>query len=211
MNVVPPQPKIYHITHVDNLPGIIATGGLLCDAKASPDIVIGLNQIKQDRLMRRVDCHTGICVGDCVPFYFCPRSIMLSFYYYDNRPTLTYHGGQEPIVHLECDIQSVVRWADSNGKPWAFSDTNARASYANFYKDLAQLNRIDWNAVRNSDFGDAAVKHGKQAEFLLHELFPWELVERIGVISTAKQAIVNNHLAASQHRPPVVVKRDWYF
>jgi len=32
MNAVPPQPKIYHIAHVDRLPSIVATGGLLSDA-----------------------------------------------------------------------------------------------------------------------------------------------------------------------------------
>ncbi len=33
MNAVPPQPKIYHIAHVDRLPSIVADGFLWCDAE----------------------------------------------------------------------------------------------------------------------------------------------------------------------------------
>jgi hypothetical protein len=31
--LVPPQPKIYHIAHVDRLPSIVADGFLWCDAE----------------------------------------------------------------------------------------------------------------------------------------------------------------------------------
>jgi len=136
---------------------------------------------------------------------------MLYIFHMNNHPALTYHGGQAPIVHLEADLRTVVSWANARGKRWAFTTSNAGAFYTNFFNDLMQLNQINWTAVANNDFRDYAVKEGKQAEFLLHEFFPWELVERIGVISPARQTAVNNHLTASQHRPPVVVKRDWYF
>ncbi|WP_252977089.1 DUF4433 domain-containing protein [Pseudomonas oryzihabitans] len=78
---VPAQPKIYHICHVDRLPSIIASAGLLSDAvllnQALPGTVIGMNHIKQRRLQLELDSHPGLHVGECVPFYFCPRSVML--------------------------------------------------------------------------------------------------------------------------------------
>jgi hypothetical protein len=78
---VPAQPKVYHITHVDNLPGILAEGGLWSDAvmlvRSGPAEGIGMGQIKERRLALPVRCHPGDHVGDYVPFYFCPRSIML--------------------------------------------------------------------------------------------------------------------------------------
>ena len=77
---VPTQPKIYHIVHVDNLASIVTDGCLWSDAvmvQRQGSTVIGMGSIKQRRLGLPVSCHTGLRVGDCVPFYFCPRSIML--------------------------------------------------------------------------------------------------------------------------------------
>ena len=48
---VPAEPKLYHITHVDNLPAILATGGLQSDAamvaRGGPATTIGMNRIKR--------------------------------------------------------------------------------------------------------------------------------------------------------------------
>ena len=215
MSQTPAQPKIYHITHIDNFPAIIASGGLLSDAviiqRGGPAAQIGMSQIKQRRLTLPVVCHQGICVGECVPFYFCPRSVMLYVLNMGNLPGVTYQGGQQPIVHLEADLHAVVAWANAHGRLWAFSTSNAGARYTNFYADLAGLNQINWAAIGNNVFRDSAVKEPKQSEFLIHESFPWDLVERIGVISQGRQADVNGVITVSQHRPPVDVKRDWYF
>ena len=95
---VPARPKIFHITHVDNLPGILADGGLLPDAaliSRNANVAgIGMSSIKQRRLTLPVVCHPGDYVGDYVPFYFCPRSIMLFLIHCKNHPDLTYRGGQ---------------------------------------------------------------------------------------------------------------------
>ena len=78
---VPAQPKIYHIVHVDRLPSIISDGNLWCDAqiaaRATTGTTIGMGKIKQRRLTElTLTSHPGLHVGDCVPFYFCPRSIV---------------------------------------------------------------------------------------------------------------------------------------
>jgi len=103
---VPTQPKIYHICHVDRLPSIIVSAGLLSDAvllnQALPGTVIGMNHIKQRRLQLELDSHPGLHVGECVPFYFCPRSVML-FLISRGHQDLAYNGGQGPIVHLQAD------------------------------------------------------------------------------------------------------------
>ena len=102
---VPAQPKLYHITHVDNLPDILAAGGLWSDAamiaQGGPTASIGMSNIKQRRLGLPVKCHPGDHVGDYVPFYFCPRSIMLYLIYCANHLDMTYKGGQTAILHLE--------------------------------------------------------------------------------------------------------------
>jgi len=211
---VPGNPKIYHIVHVDNLKSIVADGYFWSDAVMVQRLggtVVGMASIKQRRQGLPVSCHNGLNVGSCVPFYFCPRSIMLYVIHCANHPELAYRGGQEPIVHLECDLHRVVRWAAANRQRWAFSLSNAGAYYTQFRSGLNQLGEINWGAVAATDFRTADVKEAKQAEFLIEKLFPWHLVERIGVHS---QAIVPRVVSAIQdaaHRPIIEIKREWYY
>ncbi len=88
---IPIGAAIYHITHVDNLPAIIRAGGLRSDASTQgvgPSTGIGMSNIKQRRLGLPVPCCPGNHVGDFVPFYFCPRSIMLYVIHCQNHPDL---------------------------------------------------------------------------------------------------------------------------
>ena len=98
----PEQPKIYHITHIDNLPSIVKEG-LVSDAamiaRGGQAKMIGMSHIKQRRLSLPVSCHPGDHVGDYVPFYFCSRSVMLYLIYMRNAE-LTYRDGQSAIVHF---------------------------------------------------------------------------------------------------------------
>ena len=182
---VPAHPKIYHIVHEDKLASIAGGGRLLCHAMVTSNGVtgttIGMNAIKQRRLTLPLTSHPGLLVGSCVPFYFCPRSIMLFLIYRANHPELAYRGGQGPIVHLEADLHAVVNWAQKNGPRWAF--TLSRGAY--YFEDrcsLANLDEIDWQAVQTRQWSGtgvaSSVKENKQAEFLLEAFFPWELVDK---------------------------------
>jgi len=115
---VPAQPKIYHITPVDKLPDILASGGMLSDAeliaRGALNPAVGMPHIKQRRLTLTVACHPGTCVGHYVPFYFCPRSVMLYIISRGNHQDLTYQGEQDSMVHLEADLHEVVAWAEAH-------------------------------------------------------------------------------------------------
>jgi hypothetical protein len=207
------EPKIYHIVHVDRLPSIIADGFLWCDAEAvqrlPPGTTIGMKNIKQRRLTNRLISRPGLRVGDCVPFYFCPRSVMLYILHMDNLPELSYHGGQEPIVHLEADLRKTVAWAEKHEQRWAFTLSNAGAIYFEDRCDLTQLGEIEWGAVQATDWRGR--KEGKQAEFLIEHHFPWKLVSRIGVHSQPVYRRSRIALEAATHKPPVAIRRNWYY
>ena len=215
MPTPPDQPKIYHIAHVDRLLSIIADGGLWSDAtmvlRPGLGTTIGMSSIKQRRLALPVDCHRGTHVGDYVPFYFCPRSIMLYVIHRGNHAELAYQGGQGPILHLEADLNEVVGWANGAGRLWAFSLSNAGATYTQFRCDLAKLDEVNWPAIAASDFRSTDIKEGKQAEFLVHGSFPWTLFRRIGVHSPAVAQQVADALRTTNYRPPVEIRREWYY
>lgn len=217
---IPTQPKVYHIVHVDRLPSILEAGYLWSDSevlrRGSPGTTIGMSHIKRRRLHENVlQSHALLKVGDCVPFYFCPRSIMLYLIHRGDSEDLAYRGGQEPIIHLEADLRAAVAWADANGKRWAFTLSNAGSYYFEDRADLAQLGDINWEAVQTNRWGgngiSRSIKEGKQAEFLVEQQFPWHLVEKIGVASRATFNQVHGALAGKTHRPPVDICSDWYY
>jgi hypothetical protein len=216
MAQVPPSPKIYHITHIQNLQGVLDAGVLWSDAKrielGLDAEIVGMSKIKLRRLREiAVNCHPGTTVGEYVPFYFCPRSVMLYILHKGNHPEITYRGGQQPIIHLQADLRRVVEWAEEQDRRWAFTAQNAGTRYVDCYRDLAELSRVNWMAVQSTDFRNPTIREAKQAEFLLFESFPWELVERVGVIDPTIQQQVSETLARADFRPDLRVEQAWYY
>lgn len=207
--------KIYHIVHVDRLSSILADGGLLSDAvisqRTNNGSMIGLSDIKKRRLEElRLKSYPDLYVGDCVPFYFCPRSVMLHFIYCRN-PGLEYQGGQEPIIHLQADFKQVIRWAKRQNPPirWVFTNSNAGSRHFEDFNNVDDLDhQIDWQAVQAHSWKEQ--KERKQAEFLLENKFPWHLIEHIGVHPKYYTQVVNV-LQGQQHRPQVTKEPTWYY
>ena len=172
--------------------------------------MIGMLNIKKRRLteIKLDECYPETFVGEYVPFYFCPRSVMLYLISKCN-PELTYQGGHGPIVHLEASLHRAVQWAKESDCKWAFSLSNAGAYGVEFRNTIEQLDEIDWTAVAANNW--SRIKHGKQAEFLMHGSFPWNLVERIGVhsMTTGRQATAA--IAVADHQPQVEVMTGWYY
>lgn len=206
--------KLYHIIHVDKLPLILGAGELICDRSVqqqqSGGTTIGMSRIKERRMNELVlGSYPDLYVGDCVPFYFCPRSIMLYMFYCNNHPDISYRGGQEPIVHLVFNMANVINWAEANERRWIFTDSNAGSYYFNDYSDIAELNRLNWYAINAKSWRNC--KEEKQAEFLVEQSLPWNLVEEIAVYSVDYCQSVSAAIASAKHQPQVTIKRDWYY
>ena len=213
--LIPENPKIYHITPIDALENIAQIGFLfssaIVDTLDIDNTTIGISNIKEDRKLLPVHCHYGTYVGDYVPFYFCPRSVMLYIIYRGNHPNLSYKGGQEPIVHLEFDLYQVIDWADADGRRWAFSLSNAAARYTQFRANRNQFHEINWTAVAANYWRPREIREAKQAEFLVYQWLPWHLVSRIGVISPQIGSQVIRAINAAAHKPRVEVIPSWYY
>jgi len=209
----PINPKIYHIVHIDKLKDIIHSGGLLSDSEVIRlgigGTTIGMNRIKQRRLYElTLSTYPDLYVGQCVPFYFCPRSVMLYMMHVKNME-LEYKDGQDNIIHLEADLIQTIHWANANSKRWAFTSSNAGSYYFEDTNDLSNLSRLNWNAIHAKYWSD--VKEEKQAEFLCENSFSWNLVERIGVLNQTVYQQVLNIITNSDHKPNIEIKNDWYY
>lgn len=137
--------KLFHITHVDNLASILANGVLLSDSQRIAINLtsqnIGYSHIKARRLKHTVTVAQGGVIGDYVPFNFCPRSVML---YVVHKGHDNYIGGQEEIIHLMTDVDS-VRSVNQN---CFFTDIHADLNYAEQIDDFERLKELDWTAIR---------------------------------------------------------------
>ena len=216
---VPERPKIYHIVHVDRLKSIIDLNGLASDAvmrgRQCIGTSIGMAEIKERRLRElKLSTRPSLYVGQCVPFYFCPRSVML-FLIYKQNLALAYQGGQEPIIHLEADLYSTIDWAKQRGRRWAFTTSNAGAYHFEDFAHTDQLKNVDWEAVQANQWWNTSEhpnrKELKQAEFLIEKSLPWQLVTRIGVYSPRISNEVRKALRPATHRPSVAIKPEWYY
>ncbi len=168
-----------------------------------------MSSIKERRMHKTLTSYPDLHVGECVPFYFCPRSAMLYLFHENSHQDITYHEGQEPIIHLVADLKNVLDWATTNQKRWVFTDSNAGSFYFNDYNNLDQLHRIDWPSVQAEDWKKC--KEQKQAEFLMEKQLPFELIEFIGVYSKSQLQTVAGVLSSSGHKPPVNIMKNWYY
>jgi len=165
---------IYHITHVDNLPGIIADGGIRCCVELRQAGVgyrdIAYGHIQDRRARKPVSCGPRGMLHDYVPFNFAPRSPML---FTINRGNVaTYTDGQQPVVHLVSNVQAI----QDAGYQFVFTDGHATMMTSAFYDDLLRLDTIDWPLMRSRYWNDTNqypdLERRRQAEFLVHRFFP---------------------------------------
>jgi hypothetical protein len=86
---------------------------------------------------------------------------------------------------------------------------------SDFFDDIAHLGQVDWPLMAARDWFDTATyrdrKRRRQAEFLVHRYFPWELVTAIGVVSASMAVRAEVELRMAAHRPTVELHRDWYY
>ena len=134
---------------------------------------------------------------------------MLYVLFKRNQPELSYHGGQEPIIHLRSDMHRAVNWAEAEGLHWAFTTENAVTASAEDYSNWSQLSRIQWEAVEAGHW--RGYKGPKQAEFLMQDRFPWKLISQIGVCTQETRARTLNMLHSVSDKTPCTIQPGWYY
>jgi hypothetical protein len=204
---------IYHITDWTNLENILSSGRLLCDRRIAlgeaEAVGIGHKHIKERRAKRVVTVGPSGVVADYVPFYFAPRSPML--YSIDCGQVEGYPGGQGGVVHLVTSVERVVH----EDLRFVFTDGHAEMAISRQFTDLAHLDQIDWSVMQGKWWNDTPEhpdrKRRRQAEFLIHDVAPWILIEQIGVASDAARQNVEALLAAAEDTTPISVRPEWYY
>jgi len=165
---------VYHITHVKNLMTILATEGLRSyNGIQSHNLSvsnIAHSHIQDRRAKKSLKYGAGGTLHDYVPFYFAPRSPML---YTINQGNVSDHSeGQTPVVHLAASAQAIR----AAGHSFVFTDGHGTMQITQFFDNLADLDKVDWQIMKAKYWKDIDIdndrKRRRQAEFLVHEVFP---------------------------------------
>lgn len=146
---------------------------------------------------------TSTSIGQYVPFNFCPRAVML---FVIHKGHLDFQGGQDRVLHLISDVDTIRLSNES----CFFTDIHADLDYAEQINDFNRLAELDINRIINEKYWQD-FKEEKQAEFLAFESVQWSTISQIGVKTQEVADEVDILLQATQHKPEVVVRPEWYY
>ena len=210
-NLNPEKALIWRIVHRDNVPWIL-DNGLHCGnsaAKAPGWVNIGNPELIDKRANHPVPMPPGGWLNDYVPFYFTPFSPML-------RNIHTGWGGiqkrpNEEIVILVSSLHHIA----GLDLPFLFTDSHAYYQWADFYADLADLDKIDWPLLQRRDFKrdpeDPAKFERYQAEALIHQHLPVAGLRGIVCYTEKLKQRIEQEIQARNLNLPVHARTGWYF
>ena len=120
-------------------------------------------------------------------------------------------GNQERIIYAVTTAQTV----QTLGLPFVFTDGHAIMSLTEFFDDLSRLPEVDWTIMNSQYWNDTNEypdrKRRRQAEFLVYEVFPWDIVHEVGVMTKRMQKRVRQVIAEHGKDTTVTVHPEWYY
>ena len=206
----PDKALIFRITHIANVRWILANG-LHCRTSATQDpnyVEIGNPDLIDKRQHRVVPVPPGGTLSDYVPFYFTPYSPML----------LNIRTGWNGIVKRPMSeiviLVSSLGFLRDQSVPFLFSDRHASVVQANFWSDMADLNRLDWKIWQTRDFkrdpNDPDKLTRYQAEALAHLHVPVSALQGVVCHGAAEETSLQEMVHNSQQVLAVHSRPGWY-
>lgn len=223
--MIPDPIRLFHITAIDNLEAICQSGGLFCKNGSTSQGInyqnIAHSGAQGSRAAKAVPIPPGGTIHDYVPFYFAPRSPMLSAIENGKVSGCSYR--QKDIVHLETTVPNVML----HNQEIVFYDLNATLAWSKPFTDIGDLGgQVAWDLITEHPRLDGYCKYffnrptntkyvyrmeKRMAEFLVKQRVSLNCMTRIGVINQEKAEIVRAVLRQNNIELQVEVLTDWYF
>ena len=194
---------LYHMTSVDNLRSIIEYGLLSHNRAHREGYVISDISLQEVNDRRGYKSVYGRPLHGYVPLYFNPRNPMLAY-----RRAL-----QDNIAILYLD-KSLLFQDDT-----VFADGNAANNATAFYRDLQDLDRLDWHCINYPGNNWHIIENGRQvtrvenrrkrcAEVLIPDIIPAHFIEQVAVRTRATLLALDEIV---KQQTEVVVRPELYF
>lgn len=207
----PEKALIFRITHRDNVPWLLHNG-LHCSnsERLDPNFVeIGNPELIERRRHRAVPISPGETLGDYIPFYFTPYSPML-YNIQTGYAGVPRRDGSKIVI-----LVSSLRTVTEARIPFVFSDRHAYLKMARFANDLADLDLIDWELLRNRDFQRNPERPESferyQAEALIHRHLPAENLVGLACYNRTVEREIRSVVSDLDLQMHIAIRKDWYF
>ena len=194
---------MYHMTHLDNLPGILSSGGILCtNALVRQNLGhhnVALEDIQKRRDRVLTDGRNKLTIHDYVPFYFTTRSKMLLSIL--NRRV----ADQYKICYLAVPITHIAE----KGVRFSQKYVNTVAM-PEIYDDPADLDKLRWDLIdsRNWSVGQEDNLY-RMAEALVPEEVPVSWISDIIVFDARGENAVRSCFTSAGVRCPEISREPF--
>ena len=195
------EQRIYHVTHIRNLPAILGDRAIV--AGANPVVDIAPESLRLERMEAKVGTGEKV-LDDYVPFFLSPDATLWQ---------ALRTGSEHPRLSREASVSdasefvflvSTVRHVAGVGHDFVVTDGNSENTYTRFATSRADADRMLYRL--RADSGDALL----DAELLVEGSLPLESVNLIGVQNDKVRAAVRDILAGSDFNPKISVYPPWF-
>ena len=243
-NLNPGKALIFRITHRDNLPWVLDHGLYARNGGVSDPTFrnIGNLDLIDKRSRRTVPVPPGGTLSDYVPFYFTPFSIMMYniktgyggvkrvpndeiIIFVSSLHHVAAQGLHDPaglrdelgLVFKERKNRDLHRGdagVETHHRP-RIANPHAYPQMAEYFTDLAQLDRIDWPLLQSRDFkhdpDDPGKKERYQAEALIWGHLPLDALLGVCCCTEELGSLVRAQLNERRLGLKSSVQPKWYF
>jgi ssDNA thymidine ADP-ribosyltransferase, DarT len=197
------EQRIYHLTHIRNLPGIVADRALV--AGATPVLDIAPATLRSERAETSVGGVSNLTLEHYLPFFLSPdATLWQNLREGSEHPRLS----RDALVSDTSDfvlLVSTLRHVVASGHEFVVADGNVEGIQTRFATTRDDAERL-LHRLRSTNGGDGLL----DAELLVEGSLPLESVTLIGVQNDKVRAAVREILHGSDFTPKISVYPPWF-
>jgi hypothetical protein len=197
------EQRIYHVTHLTNLPGILERRAII--AGAVPQLDLSPAELRVERADVPIPGNADLTLIDFVPFFLSPEAgLWQRLRSGHEHPRVSAVGrAAEPLEFVF--LVSTVRHVVANDPAFVLADGNVEGSATRFATTREDAERMLYRLRAESD-GERL----QNAELLVARQLPLESVTLIGVANDKVRTAVRDILAGSDFTPKISVYPPWF-
>ena len=197
------EQRIYHVTHLSNLPGILEQRAIVAGAVPQLDLLTA--ELREERAEITIPGTAENRLTSYVPFFLSPEAeLWQSLRSGHEHPRLSAAGGAAELLDFVFLI-STVRHVVGDDRAFVLADGNAESGATRFATTREKAERMLYRLRTEVDS-----ERLPNAELLVPDRLPLESVTLIGVANDKVRSAVRDVLAGSDFTPKISVYPPWF-
>jgi hypothetical protein len=197
------EQRIYHVTHVSNLPAILASGSLA--AGSTPALELSPDAARLERGEIPIPGGPADMLAEYVPFFLTPDAqLWQTLRSGDEHPRISSKARAADTYDFVF-LVSTVKHVVNAGAAFVVADRNSEGSTTRFAISREDAERM-LHRLRSDNGGEQLL----DAELLVADRLPLESVTLVGVANDRVRQVVRDMLAGSEFTPKISVYPPWF-